>query len=117
MDEIKVTIVTCISNLGKPIDAGNEVDTAVPKLKSLGLAIAPVMLITPVIIGSLLPVTVVAELELNSVMPPPDTDEEESKRSIPPASAVHAKANSKREISEEPSGKLRKGAMEVQSLN
>ena len=117
MDEIKVTIVTCISNLGKSIDAGNEVDTAVPMLKSLGLAIVPVMVITSVVPGSVLPSQVVAELELNSVMPPPDTDEEESKSLIPPASAVLAKVNSKREISEEPSGKLRKGAIEVQSRN
>jgi hypothetical protein len=101
LDEIKVTIVTCISNLGKSIDAGNEVDTAVPKLKSVGLAIALVMDITLVIPGSSLPVTVVAELELNSVMPPPETHEEEGERLIPPASAVHAKVNSKREISEE----------------
>ena len=43
----------------------------------------------------------VAELELNSVMPPPETHEEEGERLIPPASAVHAKVNSKREISEE----------------
>ena len=40
MDEIKVTIVTCISNLGKTADAGNEVDTAVLELKSSGLAVA-----------------------------------------------------------------------------
>ena len=99
MDEIIVTIVTCISNLGKSIDAGNEVDTAVSKLKSSELAIAPVLLITSVVIGSILPLRVVAELELNSVIPPPDTDEEESKSSIPLASAVHAKVNSKREIS------------------
>ena len=46
----------------------------------------------------------VAELELNSVIPPPDTVEEEGERLIPPASAVHAKVNSKREISEELSG-------------
>jgi hypothetical protein len=101
LDEIKVTIVTYISNLDKSIDAGNEVDTAVPMLKSLGLAIVPVMVITSVIPGSILPPRVVAELELNSVIPPPDIDEEESKRSIPPASAVLAKVNSKREISEE----------------
>jgi hypothetical protein len=61
------------------------------------------MVITSVVPGSILPVTVVAELELNSVMPPPDTVEEESKRSIPPASAVQAKVNSKPGISEEPS--------------
>ena len=33
-------IITSISNLGKTIDAGNEVDTAVSKLKCLELAIA-----------------------------------------------------------------------------
>ena len=38
MDEIKVTIVTYISNLGKTIDAGNEVDTAVIEIKSLGIS-------------------------------------------------------------------------------
>ena len=79
MDEIKVTIVTYISNLDKTIDAGNEVDTAVPKLKNNGLAIALVMIITSVVIGSILPPRVVAELELNSVKPPPDTVEEDSK--------------------------------------
>jgi len=35
VDEIKVTIVTCISNLGKSVDAGNEVDTAVLGLNVL----------------------------------------------------------------------------------
>jgi hypothetical protein len=78
LDEIKVTIVTCISNLGKTIDAGNEVDTAVPVLKSLGLAIAPVVVVTSVATGSILPVTVDAELELDSVNPPPDIVEEEN---------------------------------------
>ena len=77
MNEIKVTIVTCISNLGKSIDAGNEVDTAVLSLKSLKLAIALVVIITSVVIGSILPPRVVAELELNSVIPPPDTVEED----------------------------------------
>ena len=38
---------------------------------------ALVMIITPVVIGSLLPSKVVAELELNSLNPPPDTVEEE----------------------------------------
>ena len=41
---------------------------------------ALVMIITPVVIGSLLPPRVVAELELNSVNPPPDTVEEEHKQ-------------------------------------
>jgi hypothetical protein len=77
LDEIKVTIVTCISNLGKSIDAGNEVDTAVLKLKSLRLAIALVVISTSVLIGSFLPPRVDAELELNSVNPPPDTVEED----------------------------------------
>ncbi len=79
MNEIKVTIVTYISNLGKSIDAGNEVDTAVLSLKSLKLAIALVVIITSVVIGSILPPRVVAELELNSVIPPPDTVEEDKK--------------------------------------
>ena len=82
MDEIKVTIVTYISNLGKTIDAGNEVDTAVSKLKSLGLTIALVVIIASVIIGSFLPPRVVAELELNSVIPPPVTDEEDIEVSL-----------------------------------
>ena len=56
MDEIKVTIVTCISNLGKTIVAGNEVDTAVPMLKCLGLTIALVVVSTSVLTGSILPV-------------------------------------------------------------
>ena len=112
MDEIKVTIVTCISNLGKTADAGNEVDTAFPKLKSSGLTVAPVVIITSVVIGSILPPRVVAELELDSVIPPPDTVKEDSKNLIPLASVVHAKVNSKREISEEPPGELRKGTVE-----
>jgi hypothetical protein len=78
LNEIKVTIVTCISNLGKSIDAGNEVDTAVLKLKCLKLAIALVVIITSVVIGSILPPRVVAELELNSVIPPPDIVEEDN---------------------------------------
>ena len=43
----------------------------------------------------------VAELELNSVIPPPDTDEEDKqirKSLIPLIPAIHAKVNSKREI-------------------
>ena len=40
---------------------------------------ALVMIITSVMIGSILPPRVVAELELNSVKPPPDTVEEENK--------------------------------------
>lgn len=55
MDEIKVTIVTYISNLGKSIDAGNEVDTAVPRLKSPGSTIALVVVSTSVLTGSFLP--------------------------------------------------------------
>ena len=82
MDEIKVTIVTCISNLGKSIDAGNEVDTAFPRLKSPGSTIALVMVSTSVLTGSFLPPRVVTELELNSVSPPPDIVEEESKEEI-----------------------------------
>ena len=76
-DEIKITIVICISNLGKTIDAGNEVDTAVSELKSLELTIALVVVTILLITGSFLPPRVVAELELNSVIPPPDIVEEE----------------------------------------
>ena len=89
-------------NLGKSIDAGNEVDTAVPELKSDGSAVAPVVIITSVVIGSILPPRVVTELELNSVIPPPDTVEEESEKVISPASAIQAKVSSKPGISEEP---------------
>ena len=39
-----------------------------------------------------LPVTMVAELELNSVIPSPDTIEEESLRIMPQASPRQAKA-------------------------
>ena len=115
MDEIKVTIVTCISNLGKSIDAGNEVDTASPGLKSIGLTIALVVTSTTVLAGSILPLRVVAELELNSVIPPPDIVEEDqiSLRAIFQTSAIHAKVNSKREISETPSGNSQRG-IEVQ---
>lgn len=80
LNEIKVRILTCISNLDKTTDAGNEVDTAVPRIKKLWLTVALVMIITPVVIGSILPPRVVAELELDSVIPPPDTVEEESSR-------------------------------------
>jgi len=80
VNEIKVRILTYISNLDKTTDAGNEVDTAVPRNKKLGLTVALVMIITPVVIGSILPPRVVAELELDSVIPPPDTVEEESSR-------------------------------------
>ena len=81
VNEIQVRILTYISNLDKTTDAGNEVDTAVPRIKkSLGLTVALVMIITPVVIGSILPPRVVAELELDSVIPPPDTVEEESSR-------------------------------------
>ena len=41
--------------------------------------IALVMIITSVVIGSILPATVVAELELNSIIPPPDIVEEDKK--------------------------------------
>ena len=81
LNEMKVRILTYISNLDKTTDAGNEIDTAVPRIKkSLGLTVALVMIITPVVIGSILPPRVVAELELDSVIPPPDTVEEESSR-------------------------------------
>ena len=40
--------------------------------------IALVMIITSVVIGSILPVPVVAELELNSIIPPPDIVKEEN---------------------------------------
>jgi hypothetical protein len=76
--EIKITIVICISKPGQTIDAGNEVDTASPRLKSTGLMIALVVASASVLAGSFLPVTVVAEFELDSVIPPPDTVEEES---------------------------------------
>ena len=42
----------------------------------------------------------VAELELDSVIPPPDTIEEEHVRLIPYKPTIHAKVNSKREIVE-----------------
>jgi len=51
LNEIKVRILTCISNLDKTTDAGHEVDTAVPRIKTLGLTVALVMFITPVVIG------------------------------------------------------------------
>jgi len=38
---------------------------------------ALVVIITSVVIGSFLPISVVAELELNSINPPPDIVEEE----------------------------------------
>jgi hypothetical protein len=50
-----------------------------PELKSLGLTIALVRIILRSYPWSLLPPRVVAELELNSVNPPPDTIEEEKK--------------------------------------
>ena len=49
-----------------------EVDTAVLESKPSRLMTAPVVIITSVVIGSILPATVVAELELDSVIPPPD---------------------------------------------
>jgi hypothetical protein len=99
LDEIKVTIVTSISNLGKTIDAGNEVDTAVPEIKELEISDCTSRQVFRDLLGSILPVTVAAELEFDSVSPPPDTVEEDSVSSIPTAPIVHAKVNSKREIS------------------
>ena len=43
---------------------------------------ALVMVSTSVLTGSILPVPVVAELELNSVIPPPDIVEEDISRKI-----------------------------------
>ena len=43
MDEIKVTIVTYISNLGKTASAEEEVDTAEFRVKSLELKVALVV--------------------------------------------------------------------------
>ena len=80
MDEIKIAIAICISNLGKTIDASNEVDTAFPRSNHLRLTIALVRSAPRSSPRSLLPATVVAELELNSVNPPPDTIEEENKK-------------------------------------
>jgi hypothetical protein len=48
-------------------------------LKRLRLMIALVRIVLRSFPGSLLPPRVVAELELNSVIPPPDTIEEEKK--------------------------------------
>ena len=53
--EIKVTIVTCISNLGKTIDVRHEVDTAVPNLKFFGLTIALVEMFFGIFQGTDLP--------------------------------------------------------------
>jgi len=50
----------------------------VPRLKSLGLKVALAGWLLGAFQGSLLPPRVVAELELNSVIPPPDTNEEEN---------------------------------------
>ena len=80
MDEIKVTIVTCISNLGKTASAKTEVDTAVLRLKTPRLKAALVRMILRSHSGCFLPVTVVAELELNSVIPPPDMILEEDEK-------------------------------------
>ena len=110
MDEIKVTIVTCISNLGKTTDAGNEVDTAFPSLKRLGSTVALVMVSASALTGSILPPRVVAELELNSVNPPPDTVEEDRGEFNTSLKTIHAKVNSKREISEALSGSFVKGS-------
>ena len=52
---------------------------------------ALVMISTSVLIGSLLPVPVVAELELNSIIPPPDIVEEENvERFLSPTSLRRA---------------------------
>ena len=78
--------------------------------------IALVMIIISVIIGSILPVTVVAELEFDSVIPPPDIVEEDCLSSIPQAPAIHAKVNSKREIDRTSSDKFYEKGCEVQLI-
>ena len=45
--------------------------------------------------GSFLPATVVAELELNSVIPPPDTIEEEKEKRIPEANNLKEEPSSR----------------------
>ena len=67
------------------------------------------MVSTSVLTGSILPPRVVAELELNSVIPPPDTVEEDRGELNTSHTAIHAKVNSKREISDAPSGSVVKG--------
>ena len=67
------------------------------------------MVSTSVLTGSILPSKVVAELELNSVIPPPDTVEEDRCEINTSHTAAHAKINLKREISDEPSGSIVKG--------
>ena len=52
----------------------------------------------------------VAELELNSVIPPPDTVEEDKGEFNTSLKTIHAKVNSKREISEALSGSFVKGS-------
>ena len=79
MDEIKVTIVTYISNLGKTVTVGTKLTQRIPELKPSELMTALVMVTTSVITGSILPATVVAELELDSINPPPETHEEDKK--------------------------------------
>ena len=67
------------------------------------------MVSTSVLSGSILPSKVVAELELNSVIPPPDTVEEDRCELNTSHTATHAKINSKREINEALSGSFVKG--------
>ena len=49
--------------------------------------------------GTFLPVSVDADLEFNSVKPPPDKSEEEVKATMASHQPSHVKNNSKREIS------------------
>ena len=73
--------------------------------------------------GSFLPSKVDAELEFDSVIPPPDMIKEEREKllsllhePITYATAVHAKVNSKREISNAPSGSVAQGALRIQPV-
>jgi hypothetical protein len=79
LDEIKVTIVTYISNLGKTVTVGMKLTQRISESKTFRINdCTSCDYHFDVIIGSFLPPRVVAELELNSINPPPDIVEEEN---------------------------------------
>ena len=78
--------------------------------------IALVVIITSVVIGLLLPPRVVAEFEFDSVIPPPDTVEEDRLSSIPQASTIHAQVNLKREIGRTSSDQFFEKGCEIQLI-
>jgi len=83
LDEIIVTIVTNISNLDKTANAVKKLIQRFQELKKSWINGCSSREVIRYFLGSILPASVVAKLEFDSVIPPPDTVEEDRLDLIP----------------------------------